>query len=177
VARSQQPAREPAANGSGGAGKAIYKEAIIPAPRDEIWKAWTTSEGACTFFAPQAHIDLTIGGPYELYFVPTAPEGARGSEGCKVLSYLPLEMLSFDWNAPPHFPDLRNGPHTWIVLRFDEVPGKGTKIRVAHLGWREGEDWDKVYHYFDRAWDVVLQRLARRFSEGPIDWKAAAPKK
>jgi uncharacterized protein YndB with AHSA1/START domain len=164
--------RAPGADGT--AAKAIVKEAVIPAPRGEVWKAWTTSDGATTFLAPQAHIELEIGGPYELYFVPTAPAGARGSEGCKILSYLPGEMLSYDWNAPPQFPDVRHGPHTWVVVRLDDMPNKGTRVRIAHLGWHEGDNWDKAYRYFDRAWDVVLQRLGQRFTQGPIDWKAVA---
>jgi hypothetical protein len=31
------------------------------------------------------------------------------------------------------------------------------------LGWRDGEDWDAGYAYFDAAWDHVLQRLEDSF--------------
>jgi hypothetical protein len=47
-------------------------------------------------------------------------------------------------------------------------------MRFTHLGWGEGEDWDKAYAYFDHAWGaVVLPRLRQRFEKGPLDWSAA----
>ena len=47
-------------------------------------------------------MDLRIGGPFELYFGgPDVPHDQRGSNGCQVLTYVPGEMLSFTWNAPP----------------------------------------------------------------------------
>ena len=142
---------------------------------EKVWKAWTTSEGATTFFAPKARIELTPGGSYELYFDLQAPRGSRGGEGCRVLSFLPLEMLSFEWNAPPEFPEVRKQQtqeHTWVVLQFYPLAQGQTRVRLTHLGWMEGEEWEKVFQYFLRAWDIVLGRLVHMFSTGePIDWK------
>ena len=73
--------------------RSIVKEACIAAPPSEVWKAWTTAEGIRTFMAQDARIELRPGGPYEIYFNPNAEEGARGSEGCQVLSYIPERML------------------------------------------------------------------------------------
>jgi hypothetical protein len=41
---------------------------------------------------------------------------------------------------------------------------------MTHLGWGTGEDWDKAYAYFDRAWDGVLGNLVHRFSIGPVEF-------
>lgn len=162
----------PSANA--GDGRMITKEATVPAPRAEVWKAWTTTEGVTTFLAPQAQVDLTVGGAFELYFVPAAPAGSRGSEGCRVLAFVPEEMLAFTWNAPPQFPAVRNGPvKTWVVVRLEDAGPNATRVRLTHLGWQPGADWDQVYSYFNRAWEVVLRRLDQRFRQGPIDWAAA----
>ena len=72
----------------------IQKEVTVAAPVAEIWQAWTTEEGALTFFAPKANVELAIGGRYEMLFDPAAPPGSQGGEGLKILSYLPEEMLS-----------------------------------------------------------------------------------
>jgi uncharacterized protein YndB with AHSA1/START domain len=149
--------------------RTIRKESLVPAPRGQVWQAWTTGEGARTFFAPRAKVNLAIGGPYEMLFDLDAPPGSRGSEGCKVLSYLPQEMLSFSWNAPPRFPELRR-ERTWVVVDFRPFGSEQSWVGLAHLGWGEGEAWDQVFDYFDQAWDVVLQRLVNRFTRGPIDW-------
>ncbi len=73
----------------------IKKSVVVTAPRTAVWKAWTTPAGLTSFLAPAAHVELRPGGPFEIFFVPDAPQGARGSEGCRILSYLPEQMLAF----------------------------------------------------------------------------------
>ena len=143
-----------------------------------------------TFFAPRAHIDFVLGGAYELLWSgddEVAP-GSQGSERCRVLSYLPGEMLSFEWNAPPEFPGVRGTPTFVVVFLADAEPGAqcpavpradepmalqlvqrtpgvstggydrrkeacveaSTLVRLSHLGWRDGEEWDKAYEYFEQ---------------------------
>ena len=150
--------------------RVIRKEVVINASQKEVWNAWTSSKGAKAFFAPEANIQLSIGGAYELFFDLDAPAGSRGGEGLKVLSYLPMEMLSFEWNAPPQFPEVRRGPLTWVVVQFSVPKLNQVTVRLTHLGWREGEEWEKVFQYFQSAWDIVLGRLEYRYSGGTIDW-------
>lgn len=149
--------------------RALRKETLVPAPRSAVWEAWTTVAGAVTFFAPQVDIELRIGGRYEILFFPEKPLGQRGAEGLRILSFLPEEMLSFEWNAPPQYPEIRR-QKTWVVVQLTEVTGEDTRVRLTHLGWGQGGDWDAVYRYFDEAWEIVLGRLQRRFCTGPIDW-------
>ena len=150
--------------------KAIRKELSVPAAQERVWHAWTTSEGVKSFFAPRAKVELAIGGTYEMYFDLSAPPGSRGAEGCRILSYLPPRMLSFSWNAPPKFPAVRKVP-TWVIVELQEQGAGICSVCLTHLGWQEGDDWDEVYDYFDKAWDLVLMRLAYRFSNGPLDWE------
>jgi uncharacterized protein YndB with AHSA1/START domain len=157
-------------------GCVIRKEVTVNAPIEEVWNAWTKSDGATRFFAPRARIELAVGGSYELFFDLEAPKGSQGSEGCRVLSFLPLEMLSFEWNAPPEFLRVRKEQmkkHAWVVVQFCPVAREQTRVRLTHLGWREGEEFEKVFQYFLRAWDIVLGRLEQMFSTGkPIDWRS-----
>jgi uncharacterized protein YndB with AHSA1/START domain len=152
--------------------RVLTKEVTVPAPPGEVFRLWTTKEGVESFFAPSARIELAIGGAYEIFFDPDAPEGSQGADGVKVLSYLPDAMLSFTWDAPPAIPTLRHTWTQWVVLRFEKAPDAATCVRMAHLGFRDGDDWDACYAYFDRAWDVVLGRLKARVETGPIDWAA-----
>lgn len=150
-------------------GRVLHKEVVVDAPRAAVYEAWTTSQGLGSFFSPYSAIDLGVGGKFEILFGMEAPPGERGSEDCRVLSYLPGEMLSFEWNAPPTFGAMRQ-KHTHVVVRFEDAePGK-TRVRFDQLGWGEGEEWDAVHAYFDRAWDFVLGNLVKRFAEGPIRW-------
>jgi len=151
-------------------GLAIRKAVVVPASVDEVWEAWTTEKGVKTFFAPEASVELAIEGNYEMYFAPKQPKGLRGGEGCRILSFVPGEMLSFTWNAPPSLPEVRK-EFTWVVLYFKALERNKTRVSLVHVGWQAGEEWQKALQYFDKAWEVVLGRLQYRFQKGPIDWK------
>lgn len=139
--------------------KVIHKTRTINAPVKEVWNKWTTHEGLLTFFGVDNKIELKPEGAFEIYFLMDSPYGSRGSEGCKVLSFLPEKMFSFTWNAPPHFEKIRNSDdYTWAVLQFTSENDK-TVIDFQHIGWLEGEDWNAVFDYFDKAWDRVFDGL------------------
>jgi uncharacterized protein YndB with AHSA1/START domain/uncharacterized protein YciI len=147
------------------AGQVLEKEVVVDAPVADVWRIWTTTEGIKSTFVSQARIELHVGGAYEWYFIPDAPEGVRGTEGCKILSYLPMKMLSFSWNAPPSLPALRDsGAKTHVILEFEELNAGRTKVKMSQLGFGKGEAWDRYYAYFDRAWGNVLNELAKKFA-------------
>jgi uncharacterized protein YndB with AHSA1/START domain len=138
--------------------RVIKKSVLVKSSLDQVWEKWTTHEGLKSFFGYDNNFSLEIGGPFEILMLKDAPDGLKGSEGCKVLSYLPKAMLSFSWNAPPKFETIRNHEHyCWVVLRFEALSESETLITLDHLGWLEGELWDQVYDYFDQAWDVVFR--------------------
>jgi uncharacterized protein YndB with AHSA1/START domain len=142
--------------------KKLIKEVVVDASVAIVWKKWTTTEGITSFFAPQADIDLAIGGKFELYFMLDNPTGEQGSEDCKILSFLPEKMLSFSWNAPPQFPTVRKQKH-WYVLEFIELTKNQTQLKLTGLGWQHSAEWNEVYNYFDRAWEMVLNNLKKSF--------------
>ena len=148
--------------GRGASVRSLAKEIEVAAPPGEVWSAWTSTEGIALWWnPPKSNIDLRIGGPFEIHFSLDEPEGKQGSEGCRVLSYVPGESFSFTWNAPPHLP-LRES-NTWVVLAFSEVPA-GTRVRLVHTGFLEGPDWDDYIAYFETAWGYVLDLLSQHWS-------------
>lgn len=137
--------------------KKIMKSVEVPLCVKEVWKKWTTHEGLLTFFGEDNKIELFPGGAFEIYFLIDEPYGLRGSEECKILSYLPEKMLSFTWNAPPSIPQIRISEYkTWVVVEFNSVNESNTEIVLTHVGWPEDTNWDSTYQYFDNAWEIVL---------------------
>lgn len=142
--------------------KLIRKSRLVDSNIDSVWWKWTTHEGLKTFFGVGNKMDLAIGAPYEIYFLPQNPPGLRGGEGNTVLAYLPKRMLSFTWNAPPQFPEERNSvQRTWVVVLFEPVGEGKTRVTINHVGWMSGGKWDEVYAYFDKAWVTVLDWFER----------------
>lgn len=148
--------------------RAVHVEASVNAPVAEVWRVWTTSPGAEEFFAEKANIQLAIGGPYEIQFDPK--DERSGTKGLKILSYAPEEMISFQWNAPPEMPEVRNGG-TWVVVQLRPEGANRTHVTVTHLGWKEGPEWDQAFVHFQQGWGDLVKRLQRRFTDGPIDWR------
>jgi uncharacterized protein YndB with AHSA1/START domain len=149
--------------------RAIEREIVVPASLDQAWAAWTTREGITSFFSPDAEIDARVGGAFHIHMDPGAPAGQKGADDMRYMAVQPKKMISFDWNAPPSLPEARE-QRTFVVVRFEPVGDKETRVLLHHTGWGSGGQWDQAYAYFDRAWPRVLENLRKRFETGPIDW-------
>lgn len=149
--------------------RSIDKEVVVNASLDEAWAAWTTREGITSFFAPEAVIEPRVGGAFHIHIDPLAAPGLKGADTMRFMALQPKQMLSFDWNAPPHLP-LAREQRTLVVLRFVPLGDQQTRVSLHHTGWGNGGEWDQAYAYFDRAWGGVLGNLKKRFETGPQDW-------
>lgn len=136
----------------------VEHEVTVAASALDAWAAWVDPARVVEFMGAEARIDLRIGGRYEILFLGDAPEGQRGSEGCRILAYLPGEVLAFSWNAPPHLAEIRLR-HTWVVVTFWGAAEGPTRVRLVQTGFGEGPAWDEDVAYFEAAWSRVLARL------------------
>jgi uncharacterized protein YndB with AHSA1/START domain len=162
------------ASGAQAQDRTIRKQVVVDASLKEVWEAFTTNQGAHTFFAPKTKINLTLGGSYEVYFHPENPHGTRGcEEECRIHSIVPMKSLAFTWGIEPEpgTQILRDAGLTTIVfLDFKELSAHKTLVHFTNVGWGQGPEWDKSYDFFTKAWDQVLGWLRIRFAKGPIDW-------
>ncbi|MCI0751690.1 MAG: SRPBCC domain-containing protein [Flammeovirgaceae bacterium] len=150
--------------------KSIKLSIEINAPIEKVWSSWLTPEGTSKFFAPGCLIDPKPLGQYDIYFMPDAPAGQRGAEGNYIMAMQDKRMLSFTWDAPPQFPEIRKH-RTLVVLRFNKLSENKTQISLHQTGWGEGKEWDEVYNYFIEAWgSVVLPFLKYSLEVKPVDW-------
>jgi uncharacterized protein YndB with AHSA1/START domain len=149
--------------------RAIEKSVVVDATIDQVWDSWTTREGIIAFFAPDAKVEPRVGGAFQIYFDPLAEPGLKGADDMRYMALQPKKMISFDWNSPPSLPEVR-GERTFVIVRFDPVSDKQSRVSVHHTGWGEGGQWDKSYAYFERAWANVLANLQKRWISGPVDW-------
>jgi uncharacterized protein YndB with AHSA1/START domain len=151
----------------------ITEKITVNASIDDVWKAWTTSDGIKTFFAPDAIVEARVGGPFAIYMDPFAPTGMKGADDMVFLAVQDKRMLSFTWNAPPSLPEARK-QRTVVVVRFVGRGDTLTDVTINHMGWGEPAadgEWGKAYDYFAKSWPNVLKNLKKRFDSGPVDWK------
>jgi uncharacterized protein YndB with AHSA1/START domain/predicted enzyme related to lactoylglutathione lyase len=162
-----EPPQRIVANEAGLSARRIALMARVPVGPRAAFDLWTSSEAVARWLLPESRIELKIGGAYELDFLDDQPSGMRGSDGCRILSYLPGRMLSFTWNSPPEL--ARTRPlHTWVVVEFSHDDG-GTRVELSHLGWPEqgwddeGSQWPETYGYFEVAWARLLSAFEGHF--------------
>jgi uncharacterized protein YndB with AHSA1/START domain len=145
--------------------RTIALEVTLDRPPAEVYRLWTTAEGARRFLAPVAHVDPVPGGRYQIVFDPAGdPEGAHhGTRGARILRLVPNQELAFEWPMPPFGPELGGPPiKTWVELRFDPAAGRPgrTRLRFAMEGFERGGKWDDAFTLFgERNWPLVLNRL------------------
>jgi len=149
----------------------IRKQVVVDQSVEQVWHRWTTVEGVRSFLAPDASIELVVGGAYEMYFALSLPEGQRGSEGCRVLHIDKPHRLEFSWNFPPNLPEIRQEQTQVTVSLFEMEEGR-CRVDLVQEGFKDEPIWQQGLQYFLGAWDMVLERLARQATSGPIDWNA-----
>lgn len=150
--------------------KAIALSIKIKAPIDSVWKRWTTEKELQKFFAPVCHIELKPLGLFEILFMPNAPQGQRGAENNRILAVQEKKMISFTWDAPPQYPEIRK-QRTSVSIHFYPVTASESIVTLTHTGWGQGEDWNTVFNHFEQAWSgFVLPNLKYSLEVKPIQW-------
>ena len=80
-------------------------------------------------------------------------------------------MLSFTWDAPPQWPEIRK-QRTVVSVRLYKITDTETLVTLSQTGWGVGPEWDVVYDYFGKAWGgFVLPNLKYSLEVGAINWK------
>ncbi len=145
--------------------RVLRHEIVVPATIEQVWTAFTTSEGLQSFVAPVAAVELKIGGYWETSYNPEAKIGDPGNILNEIISYLPMEMLSIRVaQAPPGFPLPDFGKSVWTVLQFQDLGNNRVRVIGTMLGWKDGPGWDQVYQIFTQGNPHVLKSLYNLFA-------------
>ena len=156
--------------------RVLRHEVTVNAGLEDVWKAWTTSEGLMSFMAPVVHVELKTGGVFDSNYRVGSKLGDPGTIHNQVLNYVPMEMFSIKVNLTQQFPPRpRDAGTLFAVITFQEAGRKKVLVAVSMLGWGEGEDWNQVYEHFNWGNAFTLGQLARRFEKGPVDWSKKSP--
>jgi uncharacterized protein YndB with AHSA1/START domain len=142
--------------------KALLFEVTVPAKLDDVWRAFTTKEGAQEWLWQDMTVELRDGGDWIVNY----PGGKTG--GGTIVSFEPMQSISMRAMAPERFPEVRR-ERTTAVFRF-EATEAGTKVTLLQTGWKQGKEWDDAYDYLADGNAQLLNQLLYRFKNGPVDW-------
>lgn len=150
--------------------KSIRLSIDINSPVDSVWNRWTSPDNIRKFFAPASEVEFKPLGKFNIFFTPNEAPGLKGAEGNFFLAIQEKQMLSFTWDAPPKWPEIRK-QRTSVVIRFIKTTDTTTQVTLTQSGWGTGKNWDEVYDYFVSAWGgAVLPFLKYSLEISPVDW-------
>ncbi len=150
---------------------------LVPAPRSEVWTAFTTSAGYRTWATPLAFVDLKVDGVIETNYSPEAKLGSPDNIKNQITAYLPERLLVLrNIQAPSGFPGAAEFGQTAVVIELASPSPQTTQVTLSAVGYRSGPVFDNLYRQFEWANAYSLAELKARFVSGPIDWAARAAK-
>ncbi len=155
-----------------GGERILEQSIVVPATVEEVWAAFTTSDGYRSWAAPVAEVDFRLGGVIESSYDLEAESGTPGNIKNEILAYSPHRMIALkNIQAPANTrfdAEIFQRLHT--VVFFEEAGPQGTRVTIAQPGYRRGDPYDGVYRHFEWGNRWSLERLRQRFEQGPIDW-------
>ena len=143
----------------------LVHEAVIPAPVEAVWDAFTTSEGFASWAVAQCEMNLRIGGEVRSSYNPQSTLDDEFTIVNRIISYEPQRMLSIqNVRAPAAFANAHLFQQTWSVIYFELAGKDQTRVRTVGLGYGEGQDWDEIYEKFKLGNAITLDRLQKHFA-------------
>ena len=132
----------------------------MDAPVEEVWKAFSTGQGARHWMAPVAEVDLRLHGTIKTNYNPQAKIGDPGTIVHHILSYEPERMISTQFTAPEGAPPkARIAQSVWWVARMEPLSGGRTRLTYTGVGWGQGPEWEEAFLFFDRGNAWTFQQL------------------
>jgi uncharacterized protein YndB with AHSA1/START domain len=143
----------------------IVNEAIVDAPPDEVWKAWTAVEGMQSWMVGKGDIDMRVGGTWRTSYNREADLAGDTAIHHKILAFDPGRMLAFQTVKPPRpFPFASAILKTWTVVYLERAGEGRTKVTVRMLGFGDDEESQKMHAFFQTGNKATLDALVKRFS-------------
>ena len=147
----------------------LVHETVIDAPADEVWSAISTAEGWRSWAVPVAWESAP--GILETSYDPAASPGDSSTIRQLILASIPGRLLAFRTvKAPEGFPHFDTFARTTAMFEL-EPEGEGrTRVRTVSAGYPDDEAGRQLIGFFREGNRITLERLRRRFAEGPINW-------
>jgi uncharacterized protein YndB with AHSA1/START domain len=149
----------------------LVHESIVDAPIAEVWSAISTAEGwrgwaVPVAWTPEGEPDI-IETSYSASALPGGPDTIRQ----RILARVPGRMIAFRTvKAPEGFPHFDVFGRTTGLFELEPVGERRTRVRVTGAGYPDSEAGRRLIAFFREGNRITLERLQRRFVEGPVDW-------
>jgi len=145
---------------------AIVHEAVVNAPVEEVWKAWTTREGMESWMVGRTDFELTVGAIWHTSYDKQSTLDDDRTIHQQLLAYDPGRMLSIRTvKAPKGFPFPNEIGRTWTVVYLEPIGSAQTRVIGKMFGFSANEESQKMRAFFERGNRATLDSLVKRFAK------------
>lgn len=154
------------------AGQRILAQTVhIDASIEDTWAAYTTNDGWMAWAAPQAEVDLRVGGT-----IRTAYQGEIGGSETNTLhivNYVPYTLLTLRADLSQNWPEVmkQDADNLSNVILFEEAGPGRTIIRSYGIGYGDSLEYEGLMQFFIQANEGLFSGLKRFLEDGvPVNW-------
>ncbi|HEY3519185.1 MAG TPA: SRPBCC domain-containing protein [Gammaproteobacteria bacterium] len=141
----------------------FVNEGVIPAPIDEVWNVFATSEGYKALGPALAEVDLRIGGVIRSRYRADGVLGDAETIENVIVDYrAPVTMTIRIRKPPASFPFKEAWKSTWTVVALTPT-GEGTHLRIASYGYGSDEESLAMRRFFEAGNQQTIDTLRRHF--------------
>lgn len=129
---------------------------VIRAPRERVFRAWTTPSELKQWSSPgpvevvTSEVDLRVGGAYKLFM--RSPDGAQHDAYGVYREVDAPRRLSYTWSWVQE-PDVKD---TIVTVDFNDLGADGTEVVLRHSGFATVKQ--RMSH--TEGWTAILEKLA-----------------
>ncbi len=147
---------------------------VVDGAVEDVWHAFSTTEGLRSWIAPLAEIDLRVGGKMRTNDNPNGKLGDTSTIESTILSLDPGRMISLKATKfPKGFPFVEVAKKTWSVFYFEAIEsgsdaGK-TRLTIVGLGYTDEPKSQQMRKFFEvgnKQSVRGLERALRRRAQG-----------
>jgi uncharacterized protein YndB with AHSA1/START domain len=141
----------------------FVNEGVIPAPIEEVWKVYSTSEGYKALGPALADVDLRVGGTIRSRYRADGVLGDAETIENVIIDYrAPVMMAMRIQKTPASFPFKEAWKRTWTVLRLTPTEN-GTHLRAESYGYGTDEESLAMRRFFEAGNQHTIETLRRHF--------------
>ena len=146
------------------AADAIVSEAVVNAPVEAVWNAWTTVDGIQSWMVAKADIELRVGGLWRTSYTRDADLAGDAAIHHRILAFDPPRMLAFQTiKTPKNFP-FAGIVRTWTVVYLEPAGAGQTKVTGRMVGYGDDQETLKMRAFFEKGNAATLDALVKRFA-------------
>lgn len=142
----------------------IVTVGTVPAPVQEVWKAWSRSDEITKWMVPSGTVEMRIGGKYRTSY--TKGSDLSGPEVIEntILAFDPERMITIKTTkTPERFPFKRAMESCWTVIYMEPDGPDKTRVAIRMLGYSADPESVKMKEFFTSGNQETLDALIKRF--------------